>query len=144
MEKKKRQQTETQLANLKMYSDLTAEQKHNFAVAGGKASAAAKKEKKRLKEALLFLLDNVDAEGLTGSQKICMALYREALNGNVQAFNTLRDTTGEIIKQQQEINIERPNINIGFAPQKITSETTKLIASKPDESKDTGQTDDVT
>lgn len=81
---------------------------------GRKCSGEARKEKKRLKVALQMLLDMPDsATNLTGAQMLAVAMFNKALAGDVAAFNTIRDTSGEIITQKQEMEIARPQIIIG-------------------------------
>ena len=36
-------------------------------------------------------------------EKLCMALFKSALTGNYKAFNSLRDTIGEMPTQKQEV-----------------------------------------
>ncbi len=58
--------------------------------AGGIASGKARKERKTLKEELLLLLSEGDTQ-----KKISVAVLQKALDGDIQAFNTIRDTIGE-------------------------------------------------
>lgn len=58
--------------------------------AGGIASGKAKRERKTLKEELLLLLSEGDTQ-----KKISVAVLQKALDGDIQAFNTIRDTIGE-------------------------------------------------
>lgn len=66
---------------------------------GGKASGKARREKRDLRRALELLLERdvgtADGETITGAQAISARLYREALQGNVRAFEVLRDTVGQ-------------------------------------------------
>lgn len=64
---------------------------------GGKKSAEVRKARKTLKEELLLLL----SEGNTQS-KISVAIIQQALEGNIKAFETIRDTIGEKPKEQVE------------------------------------------
>lgn len=57
---------------------------------GGKRSGEVRRQRKTLREELLALL----ADGNT-QNKISTALIDEAINGNVKAFETIRDTIGE-------------------------------------------------
>ena len=76
------------LANLRPVSS-TSEARERGAK-GGKASGEARRERKKLKEELLVLL----SEGNT-QERVCVALVEKAQNGDVRAFETLRDTVGE-------------------------------------------------
>lgn len=66
---------------------------------GGNASAEARRQKKNLRLALEMLLekDFKDKEGktITGAEAITAKLFQQAMNGNVKAFETLRDTVGQ-------------------------------------------------
>ena len=57
---------------------------------GGKISGKKRAERKKLKEELLFLLSTGDCQ-----QKICLSIIDLALNGNIKAFEVIRDTIGE-------------------------------------------------
>ncbi len=67
--------------------------------AGGKASAEARRKKRDLRAALEVLLEREIADGnggtITGAQALSARLYKEALQGNVRAFEVLRDTVGQ-------------------------------------------------
>ena len=66
---------------------------------GGKASAEARRKKRDLRAALEVLLEREVADGnggtITGAQALTARLYKEALKGNVKAFEVLRDTVGQ-------------------------------------------------
>lgn len=82
---------------------------------GGKACAEAKRRRKTLKEELLILLDLIDEEGKSNNEKISLSMIKQALEGNVKAYEVIRDTIGEkpIDKVEQVnppvIKIERPD-----------------------------------
>lgn len=67
--------------------------------AGGKASAEARRKKRDLRAALEVLLEREVSDGsggtITGAQALTARLYKEALKGNVKAFEVLRDTVGQ-------------------------------------------------
>ena len=69
---------------------------------GGIKSGKVRAQRKTLKEELLALLE-VKIEDKTIQEKISFSLIQEALNGNVKAFETIRDTIGE--KPQDKVNI---------------------------------------
>jgi hypothetical protein len=80
---------------------LTAEEQSM----GGKASVQARKRKKDLREALEILLDKEytdkkTGETMQGIEVVTAALFKEAAKGNVKAFNTLRDTIGQMPVQK--------------------------------------------
>lgn len=68
---------------------------------GGLASAEAYRRRKTLKEELLLLLSSKDLQ-----KKISVALIDEAINGNVKAYETIRDTIGEKPREQQELSMD--------------------------------------
>lgn len=83
---------------------------------GGIKSGEVRAKKKTLKEELIALL-KTKIDNKTIQEKISFSLIQEALDGNVKAFETIRDTIGEKpIEQVQNlnppiINIERPMKN---------------------------------
>ena len=94
--------------NLRSIGSLTTNEQRIITSKGGKASAKKRAERKALKEELLLLLGSNDY-----NRKISLALIKEALNGNVKAFNTIRDTIGEKPKDNFEIGQDKPfEVNI--------------------------------
>lgn len=78
--------------------------------AGGIKSGEIRAQRKTLRDELLTLLET-KVEDKTIQEKISFSLIQEALNGNVKAFETIRDTIGE--KPVEQIrNINPPVINI--------------------------------
>lgn len=65
---------------------------------GGIKSGEVRRARKTLKEELLCLLEEGDAQ-----QKISIALLKQALKGNVKAYAMIRDTIGEKPVEKQEI-----------------------------------------
>lgn len=81
---------------------LKGEEVHKFTPEehskGGKASAEARRKKRDLRMALELLLEREIRQGnevITGAQALSARLYKEALQGNVRAFEVLRDTVGQ-------------------------------------------------
>ena len=68
---------------------------------GGIKSGIAKRARKTLKEELLLLLSSGNTQ-----EKISLALIQEALNGNVKAFESIRDTIGEKPRENQDIEMK--------------------------------------
>ena len=76
---------------------------------GGIRSGEARRAKKTLREVLLLLNGKcteaevkarmqslgIAAKDMTNQMAMTVAMFDEAMQGNVQAFNTLRDTAGE-------------------------------------------------
>ena len=75
---------------------------------GGIASGEARRRKKTLREELIALLETNN-----NNEKISVAILQKALNGDIQAFTTIRDTIGEkpVDKVEAEVNSD-VNINI--------------------------------
>ncbi len=76
--------------NLIPMNERTEEEQREIARKGGIASGEARKRKKTLKDELIILLETND-----NNKKISVALLNKALNGDIQAFTTIRDTIGE-------------------------------------------------
>lgn len=74
---------------------------------GGKRSGEVRRQRKTLKEELLLLL----ASGNT-QEKMSLSMIQEALNGNVKAFETIRDTIGEKPIDKAEVKTEVTTVNI--------------------------------
>lgn len=85
---------------------------------GGKKSGEVRREKKLFRETCELLLsmdcqigtlkEHMSKMGIpkneqTNQMAITISMLKAALEGNVQAYNTLRDTTGEKPVQRQEI-----------------------------------------
>lgn len=85
--------------NLISLADRTKEEQREIARKGGIASGEARRRRKTLKEELIALLETND-----NNNKISLALLQKALNGDIQAFVTIRDTIGEKPKEEIEVN----------------------------------------
>lgn len=85
--------------NLIRNEDLTPEQRRENASKAGKASGEARRKKKLLRECLEILLEKemTDKKGetMTGAEALSAKLFKEAMKGNVKAFEVLRDTAGQ-------------------------------------------------
>ena len=64
----------------------------------GIKSGEARRDRKTLGEQLKIILAQGDNQ-----ERLCMALFQSALKGNYKAFNSLRDTIGEMPTQKQEV-----------------------------------------
>lgn len=77
------------------------EQQREVARRAGKKSAQVKKERKTLREELLAVLTDMEIPQKDGKKKVpvqealSVSLIRSALNGNVKAYEIIRDTIGE-------------------------------------------------
>ncbi len=95
----------------------TSEQARENGRKGGKASAAAKKRRKAMREQLEMLLSlslknedvkkkikdlGVNVEDIDNQLAINLSLMNKALKGDVQAYQVIRDTIGEKPKDKIE------------------------------------------
>lgn len=98
-----------QNANLVGLQTLSPERRKEIASMGGKKSQEINAKKRTLKEYLELALAIEDEEGTDKYTKIVKALINEAEDGNVKAFETIRDSIGqkpkEEIEQKQEIKV---------------------------------------
>ena len=90
--------------NLVSLADRTTEEVREIARKGGIASGEARRRKKTLKEELIALLETND-----NNNKISVAILNKALNGDIQAFTTIRDTIGEkpVDKVEADVGVKR-------------------------------------
>lgn len=80
----------------------TSEEAREMGRKGGLKSAEMRKKRKTLKEELLVLLSDGDTQN-----RVSVALIQSALEGNVKAFETLRDTIGEKpVEKVEQVNID--------------------------------------
>lgn len=100
--------------NLVSLADRTKEERQKIGRKGGLKRAENIRKRKSLKDELIALLELND-----NNNKISLALLTKALNGDIQAFTTIRDTIGE--KPRDEVK------NV------ITYEDTLKKVSDPDE-----------
>lgn len=83
--------------NLIPFSERSKEEARELGKKGGIASGEARRRKKTLKDELIALLEINDNQ-----EKISLAVLRKALEGDIQAFTTIRDTIGEKPKDKIE------------------------------------------
>lgn len=93
--------------NLILNSELTPKERQNKASKAGKASGEKRRKNKSIREALVAVLKGtytVGEQTVDGYAAMAITAFNEALNGNVQAFNSIRDTVGE--KPTDKVNLE--------------------------------------
>lgn len=91
------------MANNENLRPFTSEQSHEEAVQngrkGGKASGAARRNKKMLRDCLEILLEKeiTDKSGntMTGAEAMAAKVFQQALKGDLKAFEIVRDTAGQ-------------------------------------------------
>jgi hypothetical protein len=88
------------IENLIPFNELTEEEQRALASKGGKASVEARRRKRTLKEELLLLLEEADNQ-----KNISVAMLKQAMEGNVKAFEVIRDTVGEKPKDVIDNNV---------------------------------------
>lgn len=103
--------------NLLKPDDLTPKQRRENASKAGKASAAARRQRKTLAENMKLLLNmpvtnpddwndasmmGIQPEEITNAQLLVIAMFREAKSGNVNAFKEIRAMIGEENVQSDE------------------------------------------
>ncbi len=92
--------------NLTPLNERTEEERKEIAKKGGIASGKARNEKKRLKQALLTLLeeketDYMSSKLLDGYEKIALELYRACTDDrNIKAIKLVQEMIGETEKEQ--------------------------------------------
>lgn len=106
----------------RQFSEMTPEQRAECGRKGGIASGETKRRKKAMKETLEVLLSmpmkngkyadieqiqsfaDLKGKNINVEQAMLIAMIQKALHGNVQAFETVRDTVGE--KPKDKIDFE--------------------------------------
>ena len=96
--------------NLIPQSERTKEEQREIARKGGIASGKARRRKKLIKEQLELLLSlplkdenakkklkqlGINADNIDNQMAMIISIWNKALKGDVQAFNSIRDTVGE-------------------------------------------------
>lgn len=85
--------------NLNPFGTLTESEQREISSNGGKASVEARRKKKLLRECLEELLekDITDKSGntMTGAEAMAVKVFKQALKGDLKAFEIVRDTAGQ-------------------------------------------------
>jgi hypothetical protein len=100
--------------NLKPLNTLTKKAQREIQVKGAIASNKKQAERRSFKEILSVLLQekSVDNPNLTNDQMMNIRLIAEAINGNVKAFEIVRDTIGEKPTDKLEANLNVNEIKV--------------------------------
>ena len=89
---------------------------------GGIASGKARRQKKLLRECLEILLEKemTDKKGetMTGAEALSAKLFKEAMKGNVKAFEVLRDTAGQKPVEKVQMNAD---VNIAESAERLNN-----------------------
>lgn len=96
--------------NLIPQNKRTKEEQREIAKKGGVASGKARRKKKLIKEQLELLLSlplkdenakrklkqlGINADNLDNQMAMIISIWNKALKGDIQAFNSIRDSVGE-------------------------------------------------
>lgn len=104
----------------------TAEKRRENARKAGIASGVARREKRTLRAQLLTLLDTTkktkDGEEKTLRELAALALIKRAISGDPSAFKVIRETIGEDVPKQVEVESKsRVKISFGnMTPEQFT------------------------
>lgn len=91
--------------NLVPTNKRSKEEARKISSNGGKKSGEVRRKRKALREELLALLSAGNTQ-----KNISLALIDQALNGNVKAFETIRDTIGEKPIEKVVMSEVDPNV----------------------------------
>lgn len=108
--------------NLIPFNELTEEEQRKMASNGGKASVEVRRKKRLIKEQLELLLKlplkdksaidklkalGIEPEEIDNQMAMVISIWNKALRGDIQAFNSIRDTIGEKPIEVQQIVDDR-------------------------------------
>lgn len=89
--------------NLKPFSELSEERKREIQEMGRKANKEKWEQKKLLKDLLEYGL-SIETDKGNNAVEITEALIKEAIDGNVRAYEVIRDTIGQKPVERQEVS----------------------------------------
>lgn len=119
------------------FHERTAREQREIAIAGGKASGAARRKKADFRKTLNALLtakiENpewtpvLESLGLdsTLESAVNAAMIREALSGNVKAYLAIKDVLGQTSKSEEDLkeqNLEIQKLKAELEKQKLENE----------------------
>ena len=85
----------------------TKEEARERGARGGIASGEARRRRRTLKEELLLMLSDPEVQ-----EKLSAAIMKKGMDGDIRAFEVIRDTIGEKPKDVFDINSNEINIRI--------------------------------
>lgn len=100
--------------NLIPFNELTEEEQRKLAQKGGKASVEARRKKKLIKDQFELLLSlplkdekakkklealGIDPDNIDNQMAMIISMWQKALKGDVSAFNSIREVTGEKVER---------------------------------------------
>lgn len=107
--------------NLIPFNEMTEKEQRKIASKGGKASAKARAERKLIAEQMKLLLSlplkdekakakleslGIDADNIDNQMAMIISMWNKAIKGDVQAFNSIRDTVGEKPKDDVDVTVK--------------------------------------
>lgn len=107
--------------NLVPFNEMTEKEQRKIASKGGKASGEARKKRKLIAAQLELLLSlplkdekaktkleklGIDTDNIDNQMAMVISMWNKAIKGDVQAFNSIRDTVGEKPKENMNIDLE--------------------------------------
>ena len=112
-DKPKRKMSENSLKNLETEKYKFSKDNPEIAQNNQKKSVAKRKQNQTLAELIKIALKLQDEEtGETNDLTITNALIKQAKNGNVKAYEVIRDTIGEKPTEKHEIKDVTPEIKV--------------------------------
>lgn len=92
---------------------------------GGKKSGEVRRNKKMLRDCIEMLLEKEMDDGKggtkTGAEALAVKLFKEAMKGNVKAFEVLRDTAGQ--KVPDKIMVAEVDANVIAEVEEMVNKT---------------------
>lgn len=100
--------------NLKSIADRTESERREIARKGGKASGKKRRERKEFKEALKTALEIVYKDNKTIQDIGIEALLEKFMQGDLKAFELVRNTIGEAPTDKKEVKMADTDWFIDF------------------------------
>ena len=113
--------------NLKPQSTRTKSEQREIAHMGGKASVAARRHKRDLREHMLLLLEG-EEDGVTGMERLTIAMFRKALTGDVKAYEAVLAAAGKSPRQTLELSSPLPGVKSVSDMPKLTTWLLERVA----------------
>lgn len=100
------------MANEQNLKTLTPKEAREQGRRGGKASGEARRRKKLLRECLTELLEreyeSSEGKKMGGADLISVKLFKKAMDGDLKAFEIIRDTVGQKPVEKIEVDTIDP------------------------------------
>lgn len=94
--------------NLIPFNQLTEEQQKEMARKGGIKSGESRRQKRLLRDSLEDILYSKSSDGNLYLDEMTMSLFKKALEGDVKAFEVVRDTIGQKPTEKLEAQVDMP------------------------------------